>query len=109
MTQSSYNPTEQEGSPELLLQEKIRRPKMYQVLLHNDNYTTMEFVVSILMKIFRKTMEQATSIMLSVHRKGIGVAGVYTRELAETKVNTTHMLAREAGFPLRCTLQEVDE
>lgn len=109
MAQSSYNLIEQEGNPELLLQEKIKHPKMYQVLLHNDNYTTMDFVVSILMKIFRKTMEQATAIMFSVHKKGIGVAGVYTRELAETKVNTTHMLAREAGFPLRCTLQEVEE
>lgn len=109
MTQSSNNLIEQEGVPELLLQEKVKQPRMYQVLLHNDNYTTMDFVVSILIKIFRKSMEQATSIMLSVHKKGIGIAGIYPRELAETKINSTHILAREAGFPLRCTLQEVEE
>ncbi len=99
--------TESEDLPELLLQEKIKEPPMYQVLLHNDNYTTMEFVVSILIKVFHKSAEQAMAIMLAVHKKGIGIAGTYTLEVAETKVNITHVLAREAGFPLRCTLQEV--
>lgn len=109
MSQPYNNPIEHESSPELLLQERIKKPKMYQVLLHNDNYTTMEFVVSILVNIFRRSIEQATAIMLSVHKKGVGIAGTYTRELAETKVTTTHILARDAGFPLRCTLQEVEE
>ena len=94
--------------PDTLTDEELGRPHLYQVLLHNDDYTTMEFVVSILMEIFHKSAEQATTVMLAVHAKGVGVAGVYPLELAETKVETVHQRAAEANFPLRCTLQEVE-
>jgi ATP-dependent Clp protease adaptor protein ClpS len=86
--------------------EDLKEPSMYKVLLHNDDYTTMEFVVDILMFVFNKSPETAMQIMLSVHEKGIGVCGVYTYEVAETKVETVHNLAKEHGFPLRCSMEE---
>lgn len=85
---------------------EIREPRRYRVLLHNDDYTTMEFVVDILVGIFRKTPEEATAIMLAVHREGLGSCGVYTEEVAETKVAQVHDRARKAGFPLRCSMEE---
>lgn len=81
---------------------------MYQVLLHNDDYTTMDFVVEILQEVFRKSPVEATSIMLNVHKNGIGVCGTYTKEIAETKVNEVHSRARKAGYPLRASMQKVD-
>ncbi len=86
-------------------EEQLTEPPLYKVILLNDDYTTMEFVVEILMSVFQKTIEEATTIMLAVHRQGSGVAGVYPYEIAETKVDTVHTLARENGFPLRCTLE----
>jgi len=86
-------------------EEQLTEPPLYKVILLNDDYTTMEFVVEILMSVFQKTIEEATTIMLAVHRQGAGVAGVYPYEIAETKVDTVHTLARENGFPLRCTLE----
>lgn len=83
----------------------VNLPKLYQVLLHNDHYTTMEFVVFILQKIFNKPYEDAMRIMLKVHREGIGVAGIYIRSVAEAKVETVHKLARQNGFPLRCSIK----
>lgn len=97
------------GETGTLTEDRVKPPRMFQVLLHNDDYTTMEFVVDILMRVYRKSADQATAIMLAVHEKGTGVAGVYPYEIAETKIERTHHLAREAGFPLRCTLQEVDQ
>jgi len=88
------------------VRDEIDEPPMYKVLLHNDDYTTMEFVVEILMLVFNKTPEEAVEIMLNVHQKGIGICGVYTYEVSETKVNTVHSLARELGFPLKCTMEE---
>ena len=82
-----------------------KEPSFFKVLLHNDDYTSMEFVVSILEKIFNKSTIEATRIMLDVHRQGVGVCGVYTYEVAETKVETVHTLAAENGFPLRCTME----
>jgi ATP-dependent Clp protease adaptor protein ClpS len=79
---------------------------LYKVLLHNDNYTTMEFVVEILMLIFNKPPEEAARIMLNVHHNGIGVCGVYTFEVAETKVDAVHSIAREKGFPLKCSMEK---
>ena len=81
---------------------------MYRVLLHNDDYTTMEFVVEVLVHIFRKTIEDATRIMLNVHEQGVGVCGVYTFEVAETKVDTVHSIARDHGFPLKCSMEKDD-
>ena len=76
------------------------------MLLHNDDYTTMEFVVMVLVTVFAKNSDEATRIMLNVHHQGIGIAGVYTREVAETKVAIVHRLARRHQFPLKCTLEQ---
>jgi len=102
---SIYNPdTEIETVSET--REELREPSMYKVLLHNDDYTTMEFVVEVLMFVFNKSADEATRIMLNVHRQGIGLCGLYTYEVAETKVTTVESLAREKGFPLKCTMEE---
>lgn len=85
--------------------EELRDPPMYKVLLHNDDYTTMDFVVEILKGVFNKSTEDATKIMLKVHVEGVGVCGVYTFEVAETKLNTVHVIAAERGFPLKCTME----
>ncbi len=87
-------------------QKKLKKPPLYKVLLHNDNYTTMEFVVSILRKIFHKSESNAFRIMLAVHRQGVGTAGVYTHEIAEAKVDKVTELARASEFPLLCTSEE---
>ena len=89
------------------VQDMAKEPSMFRVLLLNDDYTTMDFVIEILMDEFGKPYEIATEIMLNVHRKGIGVCGIYPLEIAETKVDTVHSRARERGYPLRCTLEEV--
>ena len=86
--------------------DEIDEPPMYKVLLHNDDYTTMEFVVEILMLVFNKTPEEAVKIMLNVHHKGIGICGVYPFEVSETKVKTVDALAKENGFPLKCTMEK---
>jgi ATP-dependent Clp protease adaptor protein ClpS len=90
---------------EALSEERVREPQMYKVLLHNDDYTTMDFVVEVLMVVFSKELQEATRIMLDVHRRGVGLCGVYTYEIAETKVDTVHALARENGYPLKCTME----
>lgn len=95
------------GAPETHVEEDVREPRRFRVLLHNDNYTTMEFVVRVLMFVFNKTESEANAIMLRVHNNGVGVCGVYTAEVAETKVTLVTQLAREAGYPLRCTMEEV--
>ena len=84
----------------------IREPSQYKVLLHNDDYTTMEFVVVVLMEVFHKPVEEATQIMLNVHEKGVGVCGLYIYEIAETKVETVMRMARENGHPLKCTMEK---
>ena len=81
-------------------------PPMYKVLLHNDDYTTMEFVIEILISVFGKPLEKATQIMLNVHRKGKAVCGIYPREIAETKVETVHTMASSKGFPLKSTMEK---
>lgn len=88
-------------------QQQVQRPQMYKVLLHNDDYTTMEFVVHILEAVFHKTSAQASEIMLTVHNQGIAVCGVYTFEVAETKTATVHAIAEQYEFPLRCSIQEI--
>jgi ATP-dependent Clp protease adaptor protein ClpS len=85
--------------------EEVTLPPRYRVLLHNDHYTTMEFVVGVLRSVFRKKPEDAVRIMLHVHHNGVGMAGVYTAEIAETKVNAVHALAQDHGYPLRCSLE----
>jgi ATP-dependent Clp protease adaptor protein ClpS len=89
-------------------EKKLKKPTLYKVLLHNDNYTTREFVVAVLKEVFHKSETDAVQIMLHVHNSGIGVAGVYTYEVAETKVKTVERLARENEFPLRLSLEPED-
>lgn len=86
--------------------EETKEPSLYKVLLHNDNYTTMEFVVQVLMTVFHKSPEESTRIMLKVHREGVGLCGLYAYEIAETKVDTVHALARENSFPLKCSMEK---
>ncbi len=85
---------------------KLERPPLYKVLLHNDDFTTMEFVVFILQTVFNRSEDEALQIMLNVHRQGIGVAGVYTYEVAEMKVDKVTNLAQANEFPLLCTMEE---
>jgi ATP-dependent Clp protease adaptor protein ClpS len=85
---------------------KVKKPSMYKVLMLNDDYTPMEFVVHVLERVFGKTGDEATRIMLHVHQKGVGVCGVYTYEVAETKVTQTMDLARKHQHPLQCTLEK---
>ncbi len=85
---------------------KTKKPSMYKVLLLNDDYTPMEFVVHILERFFSKTRDEATDIMLHVHRRGVGLCGVYTYEVAETKVNQVMDFARANEQPLQCTLEK---
>ena len=85
--------------------EKLARPRMYKVLVHNDDYTTREFVVEVLRGVFHKSEAEAVAVMLHVHHNGVGLAGIYTRDVAETKVDTVHRLAREYEFPLRLTME----
>lgn len=80
---------------------------MYKVVLLNDDYTTMEFVILILETIFHKGNEEAQQIMFAVHQKGAGIAGVYTKEIAETKTAIVHHLAKQNQFPLKCTIEPV--
>ena len=85
---------------------KTKKPSMYKVLMLNDDYTPMEFVVHVLKRFFRMTTEQATRVMLHVHQKGVGICGVYTYEIAETKVNHVIDYARKHQHPLQCTLEK---
>ena len=86
--------------------EKTKRPEMFKVVLLNDDYTTMEFVVLVLQQVFNKPEPEAYRIMMKVHIEGRGVCGAYTYEIAETKVETVHEMAQENGFPLRATIEE---
>jgi len=84
---------------------KLKRPPLYRVLLLNDDYTTMDFVIEVLKAIFHHSEEQSAQIMLHVHQKGMGVCGVYTREIAETKVEQVLQYAQQNEHPLQCTME----
>ncbi len=90
-------------------EQKIQRPRMWRVLLHNDDYTTQEFVVWILETVFGKPQAEAFTIMMSVHTSGLGVAGVYTHDVADTKVRLSKQLAEEHEFPLLVTMEPQTE
>lgn len=88
---------------------EIERPKMWKVLLHNDDYTTQEFVVWVLETVFRKPRGEAYAIMMNVHRSGLGLAGVYTHDVASTRVSSARKLAEQHEFPLLVTMEPEDE
>ena len=90
-------------------EQALERPRMWRVLLHNDDYTTQDFVVWVLETVFQKPRGEAFSIMMNVHRSGIGLAGVYTHDVAETKVRRTKQLAEEHEFPLLVTMEAEPE
>lgn len=93
--------------PGIAVEDELQEPRQFKVLLHNDDYTSMEFVVEILMNVFNKSEDEAVTIMMHVHEKGIGMCGIYTAEVAETKVHLVHQMARKRSFPLRCSMEEV--
>ena len=86
--------------------EDLKEPDMYKVVFHNDDYTTKDFVVEVITKVFHKPVIEATKIMLNVHKKGRGVVGVYTWDIAQTKAVQVHQLARAREFPLKCTVEK---
>jgi len=94
-------------APDSEIDDDIEEPRQFKVLLHNDDYTTMDFVVKVLATVFHKNETEATRIMLAVHNQGVGVCGVYTAEVAETKVSLVRLLARRDGYPLKCSMEEV--
>lgn len=96
---------EGEGGTSTIIKPKIQLPKKYKVLLHNDDYTTMEFVIFVLQAVFHKSIDDAERIMMEVHKKGIGVCGIYTFEIAESKAKKVERLAKEHSHPLMCTIE----
>ena len=98
---------DQEGSVVTEHTLEVKEPQLYKALLHNDDYTTMEFVISILETIFHKSPDDAAQIMLNVHNEGVGIAGVYTKEICETKISVVHQLAKKNEFPLRCSMETI--
>ncbi|MBX7172385.1 MAG: ATP-dependent Clp protease adaptor ClpS [Pyrinomonadaceae bacterium] len=101
------NLTDFEQDSEILTEkkEKLEKPKLFKVILHNDDFTTMEFVVFVLQFVFKKSVAEAYTIMMNVHEKGIGVAGVYTYEIATMKAEKAVNLARSREYPLLCTVE----
>ncbi len=87
---------------------KVQKPRMYVVLLHNDDYTTMEFVVHVLEKFFRKTEQEAHRVMFEVHTRGVGACGIYTKEIAETKAEKVNAYSADHGHPLKCSFEPCD-
>ena len=105
-TQGSGNPDDGDTSVVVETKPKTKRPPLYKVMILNDDYTPMEFVVHVLERFFNKGQEAATEIMLHVHQKGVGICGVFTYEVAETKVNQVMEFARKHHHPLQCTLEK---
>ena len=96
---------EDQGGTSTIIRHKVELPKKYKVLLHNDDYTTMEFVIFIMQAVFHKTLDESERIMLEVHRSGIGLCGIYTFEIAESKAKKVENLAREHKHPLMCSIE----
>lgn len=87
-------------------EEELKEPEMYRVILHNDHYTTMDFVVEVIIKIFHKPVLEAAKIMMDVHKRGKGMVGVYPYDIAATKRDQVMQMARKRDFPLKCTIEE---
>ena len=105
-TRLANTPQRETGTVIERKEQQLKPPAMYKVLLLNDDYTPMEFVVMILQQYFSRDRETATQIMLTVHREGKGVCGIYTRDIAATKVELVSTHARQAGHPLQCVMEE---
>jgi ATP-dependent Clp protease adaptor protein ClpS len=105
---SSQTDRDQQSGVATIRKEKLQAPKMYKVLMHNDDYTTMEFVILVLKKFFQKNEPDAMAIMLEVHTRGFGMCGIYTFEVAESKVAKVIKYARENGHPLKCSTEPVE-
>ncbi len=105
---SSETDKDEQSGVATIRKEKLQAPRKYKVIMHNDDYTTMEFVVLILQKFFNKNAQDAQAIMLDVHSKGFGVCGIYTYEVAESKVAKVTKYARDNGHPLKCTTEPCD-
>jgi ATP-dependent Clp protease adaptor protein ClpS len=104
------DPSTREGTlSEVRPDAEVQRPRMWKVLLHNDDYTTQEFVVWVLETIFHKAPGEAYTIMMNVHRSGLGIAGVYTHDVASTKIASTKQLAEQHEYPLLVTMEPEDE
>jgi len=102
---SSETDKDEQSGTATVSKQKVQPPRMYKVLMHNDDYTTMEFVILVLQKYFNKTHDEAQAIMISVHQKGFGVCGVYTFEVAESKAAKVVKYARDNGHPLQCSTE----
>ncbi|MBU0674106.1 MAG: ATP-dependent Clp protease adapter ClpS [Proteobacteria bacterium] len=98
--------TRHEGMVVTDTRDEVKEPPMYKVILHNDDYTTMEFVIMVLEVVFHLGPEQAMTIMLNVHQQGRGIAGIYTRDEAETKMAIVHQMARQHDHPLKCSIEK---
>lgn len=95
-----------QSDSDTITREKLDEPGRYKVLMHNDDTTTMDFVVSILCRVFNKSPEEAEQIMMRVHTTGIGLCGIYPREIAEARIGWVHQAAHRASFPLTCTMEK---
>jgi ATP-dependent Clp protease adaptor protein ClpS len=105
---SSETDRDEESGVATIRKEKLQPPRMYKVLMHNDDYTTMEFVIHVLQKYFQKSSPEAHAIMLEVHTRGFGVCGIYTFEVAESKTAKVIKYSRENGHPLKCSTEPCD-
>ncbi|MBI4701575.1 MAG: ATP-dependent Clp protease adaptor ClpS [Deltaproteobacteria bacterium] len=105
MTQDPKRHLQEDGDVATDRRIRVHKPRRYKVIVHNDNYTTMEFVVVVLMKFFHKSETEATHLMLSVHHRGHAVAGVFGKDVAETKVQQVVCFAQEHGMPLRLSAE----
>ncbi|MCB9063159.1 MAG: ATP-dependent Clp protease adapter ClpS [Halobacteriovoraceae bacterium] len=100
--------SDESGSVSVLDKVKVIPPRKYKVLLHNDDYTTMDFVIHILQKFFGKNIEQANEIMIKVHNEGVATCGIYTREIAESKSIKVNQYSKTNGHPLKCSIEPED-
>lgn len=109
MSNNDTNQSSQgEGQVATAQKEELKRPSMYKVMMLNDDYTTMEFVIHVLMKFFAKTYDESHAIMLKVHHEGQAICGIYTFEVAETKSQKVNKYARSKGHPLKCQIEACD-
>lgn len=102
---NNQDQTYHDSDSSILEEVRVKRPRKYKVILHNDDYTTMEFVILILKTVFHKNLAEAEKIMLEVHTKGQGVCGIYTYEIAESKSKKVELMAKERSHPLKCTIE----